>query len=126
MNYGRTAEVYQMTAEDVYHSDSCNHVDHLHLSCPCQYFSPAHTHDGKNDDDNIAALFITELMLEKCKPRMHTQEQTIGIVQRHPAFFAALINMIVSAGYNVRWRCVNFLDDGVSQNRKRVIIFASL
>jgi len=109
MNHGRTAAVYQMTAVDFYRSDSRNHVDHLHLSCPCQYFSAAHTKDGKNDDDNRAALFITQLMLEKCKPRMHTQEQTIGIVQRHPAFFAALINLIVS---------------GESQHRKRVIIFA--
>jgi DNA (cytosine-5)-methyltransferase 1 len=108
-------------------SDSCNHVDHLHLSCPCQCFSAAHTHAGKNDDDNIAALFITQAMLEKCEPRMHTQEQTISIVQRHPASFAALINLIVSAGrYNVRWRCVKFLGDGLSQHRKRVIIFASL
>jgi len=38
-------------------------VDVLHLSPPCQVFSPAHTKAGKNDEENKAALYACEGVL---------------------------------------------------------------
>ena len=96
-----------------------------HLSCPCQPWSAAHTHAGKNDDANIAALSIVEPFLKKMRPTILTLEQTSGIVTHNPAFFAYLLNQITSCGYNVRYKIAHFQNYGLSSMRKRLIIFAS-
>lgn len=50
--------------------DACAklYVDVLHISPPCQYWSPAHTIPGKEDDRNMAALFFLDciLRISKC------------------------------------------------------------
>ncbi|TGO52223.1 hypothetical protein BCON_0145g00050 [Botryotinia convoluta] len=45
-------------------------VDILHLSPPCQYFSPAHTVEGKNDEMNTASLFAVAAVIKVAKPRL--------------------------------------------------------
>jgi DNA (cytosine-5)-methyltransferase 1 len=100
-------------------------VDILHLSPPCQPWSPAHTVNGKNDVENTLALFTPGMYLNKTRPRMCTIEQTFGLERRHHQYFAALINQIMSAGYNVRWTTVNFKDYGLASSRQRLIVFAA-
>jgi len=97
----------------------------LHLSCPCDYFSPNHTCEGKNDDANTAIFMATTELLREARPIIHTQENTYGLFQRHPYYFNKLLSMITSVGYNVRWKVVNFCDYGLAANRQRLIIFAS-
>ena len=82
-------------------------VDVLHLSPPCQYFSPAHTVNGADDEMNVASLFAVQAVIEVARPRVVTLEQTFGIVSvRFRYYFAALISMFTSHDFSVRWAIV--------------------
>ncbi|KAI0467570.1 S-adenosyl-L-methionine-dependent methyltransferase [Xylaria cf. heliscus] len=101
-------------------------VDALHLSPPCQFWSPAHTCAGVNDDANIAALFSCHELIRKLRPRIFTLEQTFGIL--HPQFeyyFNALVNGFTVNDYSVRWKIVDLVDWGSPATRKRLIMIGS-
>lgn len=101
-------------------------VDVLHLSPPCQYFSPAHTHQGANDDENIFALFSCNSLISKTRPRIITVEQTFGIThERHKEYFHIFINDFTQFGYSVRWKVVRLCTWGSAQDRKRLIMIAA-
>ena len=101
------------------------HVDILHLSPPCQPFSPAHTIAGKNDEDNEAALFSITGLIRRTRPRLATFEETSGLFTRHSNYFYQVLDMLTSEGFSVRYKVVNFAEYGLSQARKRVFIVAS-
>lgn len=119
------AKVYCREASDFPQEGEDDTCDHLHLSWPCDYFSPNHTHEGKNDDANTSAIFGTYQKLMSAKPRIHTQENTFGIDSHHPEFMGAAIQEIIRAGYNVRWKVDQFADHGSPTSRKRVVIIAA-
>lgn len=118
-------------------------VDILHLSPPCQYFSPAHTIVGKNDEINSASLFACGGLIDVAKPRIVTLEQTFGIVllPRFSAYFNSLIQMFTDRGFSLRWKvaqlqnwvgpyaihlCIKLTEtQGLPQRRQRLIIIAS-
>jgi DNA (cytosine-5)-methyltransferase 1 len=101
-------------------------VDILHLSPPCQVFSPVHTRPGQHDEKNFASLFAVQELIKKTRPRMATLEQTFGIL--HNKFitaFRALVRMFTDLGYSVSWQVVKFQDWGLAQSRRRLIIIAA-
>jgi DNA (cytosine-5)-methyltransferase 1 len=103
------ATMYQEWADEFIQrglGNSSLKVDILHLSPPCQYFSPAHTVDGKDDEINSASLFACGGLLDIAKPRIVTLEQTFGIVilPRFQAYFNALIQMFTERGFSLRWK----------------------
>ncbi|KAI7547170.1 hypothetical protein KC331_g5174 [Hortaea werneckii] len=101
-------------------------VEILHISFPCQPHSAVHTVPGKDDDANIAAGYSVIPILQKCKPRIVTFEQTSGIVTHRGGYhFRALIHQLTVAGYSARWRIVNMAQYGNVQARKRLIIIAA-
>lgn len=101
-------------------------VDVLHISFPCQPHSPLHTVEGRNDSDNIATGYSVIPILQKCKPRIVTFEQTSGIVTHNGGFhFRALIRQITDSGYSLRWKICNLAEYGNVQPRKRLIIIAA-
>ena len=101
-------------------------ADILHISPPCQYFSPAHTRNAAHDDENIFALFSCCELVKKTKPRLITLEQTFGMVhERHSIYFNALLNDFTRLGYSVRWKIVKLCTWGLPQDRKRLIIIAA-
>ncbi|KAF4124578.1 DNA (cytosine-5)-methyltransferase 1 [Geosmithia morbida] len=101
-------------------------VDVLHLSPPCQFFSPAHTHTGVNDDINIFALFSCNSLINKVRPRIVTVEQTFGLTHdRHREYFHSHLNDFTQLGYSVRWRVVKLCTWGSAQSRKRLIMIAA-
>ncbi|KAI6812246.1 hypothetical protein KC340_g7637 [Hortaea werneckii] len=101
-------------------------VDILHISFPCQPHSAVHTIEGKDDDANIAAGYSVIPILQKCKPRIVTFEQTSGIVTHRGGYhFRALIHQLTSIGYSARWKVVNMADYSNSHARKRLIISAA-
>ena len=82
-------------------------VDILHLSPPCQYFSPAHTVDCPNDEINVASLYAVGPVIKVAKPRVVTLEQTFGIVAiRFRRYFNSLIQMFTALSFSVRWAIV--------------------
>ena len=100
-------------------------VDVLHLSPPCQFFSPAHTTAGKNDEQNTASSFAISYLLKKTKPRIVTIENTSGLVNRHIVYMNAVVNLFTSIGFSIRWKILNFADFGVPQRRIRLVVMAS-
>ena len=124
MNFFGTP-VYNVWANQFSEAKGDHKVDICHLSPPCQFFSDAHTIQGKDDDMNTASLFAIFNLLEKAKPRVVTLEQTSGLIRRHPIFFNAVINMFTSRGFSVRWRVMNCADFGLPQHRSRLFIMAS-
>ncbi|KAI0836524.1 S-adenosyl-L-methionine-dependent methyltransferase [Hypoxylon sp. FL0890] len=102
------------------------HIDVLHLSPPCQYWSPAHTTAGVNDEANIAILFACHELVKKLRPRIFTLEQTFGIL--HPRFeyyFNALVHGFTQYDYSVRWKMINLLTWGASSQRQRLVMIGS-
>ena len=117
--------VYKVWANEFAAAKGDYKVDICHLSPPCQFFSDAHTIQGKDDDMNTASLFSIYNLLQQAKPRIVTLEQTSGLIRRHPIFFNAVINMFTSRGFSVRWRVMNCADFGLAQRRMRLFIIAS-
>ncbi|KAH7419546.1 S-adenosyl-L-methionine-dependent methyltransferase [Cadophora sp. MPI-SDFR-AT-0126] len=120
---------YEMWAHDLVTTINANRnllVDVLHLSPPCQVFSPVHTRVGKNDQQNFDSLFACDALVHKARPRIITLEQTFGIL--HPKFEAAfnsLIQIFTSYGYSVSYEIVQFQNYGLAQTRRRLIIIAA-
>ena len=122
------------TSTDVYSKDITDFitrcrgekVDMLHLSPPCQVWSPAHTVPGKNDEANESALLSCGHLVQKIKPRLFTLEQTFGILhERVSEFFGALVHSFTDHGYSVRWQVVNLATYGLPQPRRRLIIIGA-
>ena len=102
-------------------------VDVLHLSPPCQPYSPIHVQAGRNDDANEASFFALEGILRKVKPRVAMVEETFGLLRTadRMQWFHAMIQIFTKTGYSVRWRIFNLLDFGVPGRRQRLFLFAS-
>ncbi|KAI1267914.1 S-adenosyl-L-methionine-dependent methyltransferase [Xylariaceae sp. FL1019] len=101
-------------------------VDVLHMSPPCQYWSPAHTVEGKNDEANIAVLFSCHELVKKMRPRLFTLEQTFGIM--HPRFefyFNALVHGFTQYNYSMRWKVCDLVVWGLPARRQRLIMIGS-
>ena len=117
--------IYNVAADEFASSSRNHYVDILHLSPPCQFFSPLHTKQGKNDEMNTASLFAIFNLLKKTKPRVVTLEQTAGLLRRHPMYFNAVVNMFTFHGFSVRWKLLLCGDYGVPQRRIRLFMIAS-
>lgn len=101
-------------------------ADVLHLSPPCQYFSPAHTHDSPHDEANIDSLFSCLTLVREVRPRLITVEETFGLTHdRHLKYLQLLINDFTQIGYSVRWKVVRLCTWGSAQDRKRLIMIGA-
>ncbi|KUI57600.1 Modification methylase HphIA [Cytospora mali] len=101
-------------------------VDFVHLSPPCQFYSPAHTCPGKNDEANIATLFACEYIILIYRPRLFTVEQTFGLSQdRHSSYFNAFIQGFTRHGYSVKWKVIHLVEFGLPQTRKRLFMMGA-
>ena len=117
--------VYNLWANEFSQLPGNHRVDILHMSPPCQFFSPMHTQQGKDDEMNTASLFAMPNLLDKARPRIVILEQTAGLIRRHQLFFNALIHMLTQKRFSVRWRLINCADFGLPQRRLRLFIIAS-
>lgn len=102
-------------------------VDILHLSPPCQTFSPIHVHHGKDDEMNEATFSAVEEIIRKVKPRIMTLEETFGLTQTPEklAWFHSLIQAFTKLGFSVCWKVFNLRDFGLPQPRRRLFVMAS-
>ncbi|KAH6630179.1 S-adenosyl-L-methionine-dependent methyltransferase [Chaetomium sp. MPI-SDFR-AT-0129] len=122
-----TLRIYHMDAEDFIASEHTSHtVDILHLSPPCQVWSPAHTVAGKNDEENMKALYTCAPLVAKHKPRVFTVEQTFGLTNpKFAAHFHQFLREFTDLGYSIRWGIISLENYGVPQTRKRLTIIGS-
>ncbi|EHY59240.1 hypothetical protein HRR81_003322 [Exophiala dermatitidis] len=102
-------------------------VDIIHLSPPCQPFSPANTTPNEDlNEKNRAALTSIDDILRFCKPRIATLEEAAGMEHpKHQGWLRKLVTMFVDHGYSVRWKVVTLKTFGVPQTRDRLIVIAS-
>ncbi|KAL1987110.1 hypothetical protein VTN96DRAFT_4716 [Rasamsonia emersonii] len=100
-------------------------VDVCHSSPPCQTWSAAHTIESANDDKNSALIFSAFNLIGKIKPRIHTMEETVGLIERHKEEFNCIVHDIIELGYSIHCKVVNCCDYGVPQKRKRLILIAA-
>ena len=102
-------------------------VDILHLSPPCQTFSPAHTRPGKDDEKNEATFFATRELIGRARPRIVTLEETFGLVRtaENRVWFHAMIRMFTCLGFGVRWKTFDLRDFGLPQPRRRLFLYAA-
>ena len=102
-------------------------VDILHVSYPCQGHSRQNrgTNPERDAVNNVTVCCIKQL-IEKCRPRIVTLEQTDHILTKNEEFFfRKVISELTSARYSVRWKVFNCADYGVPQARKRLMIMAA-
>ncbi|KAL2198715.1 S-adenosyl-L-methionine-dependent methyltransferase, partial [Corynascus similis CBS 632.67] len=125
-NFPKT-RVHGMSVADYCASEETKcKVDLMHLSPPCQYFSPAHTIRGKDDETNIKAFLTCPRIVERNKPRIFTMEETFGLLlDTHQVHLHKLICGFVELGYSMRWRCVRLSSWGVPQTRQRFLMIGS-
>ncbi|RCI13794.1 hypothetical protein L249_8283 [Ophiocordyceps polyrhachis-furcata BCC 54312] len=123
-----TARLFEMSVDKFIQSASGEHIrsDVLHMSPPCQFFSPAHTRESVHDEANMDAFLGGGNLVHKIRPRIVTVEQTFGINHdRHQPFLRALIGHLTQLNYSVRWKVVHLCAWGCAQKRKRLIIIAA-
>ncbi|KAL4954016.1 S-adenosyl-L-methionine-dependent methyltransferase [Aspergillus filifer] len=100
-------------------------VDVTHGSPPCQTFSPAKTIPCVNDDANSACIFSGGDLVRRARPRVHTMEETSGLIERHQEYFCGVVRDFLETGYSVRWAILNCVGYGVPQLRRRLVVIAS-
>ncbi|KAJ4298526.1 hypothetical protein N0V88_003556 [Collariella sp. IMI 366227] len=121
-------KVYHMPVDENFlGSESTRYrVDILHLSPPCQFWSPAHTVAGKDDEANKTILFSSAPLVKKYRPRLFTLEQTFGLLS--PKFkesFKKFLKGFNELGCSIRWKVTPLANYGVPQLRKRLLIIGS-
>ena len=126
-NFASTNLFEGTVADWVYsHGAGAVRADVVHLSPPCQYWSPAHTIAGPHDDANKAALYACNEVLRRVRPRIFTLEQTFGILHDvHRSHFNHLVRSFTDDDHSVRWRVVFLPAWGLPQRRKRLLMLGS-
>ncbi|RYP07509.1 hypothetical protein DL764_002438 [Monosporascus ibericus] len=120
------ADLREMNIFDFINSKDVCRVDVLHISPPCQYWSPAHTCPGKNDEANVSVLYATMGLIDKIRPRLVTIEQTFGLLQeRFEAYFNLFLHCFTEVNYSVSYKITHLSNFGVPQTRKRLTMIAA-
>ena len=122
-NYPEAAS-WQFDINDFLTANLSTLVDVVHISPPCQPFSPAHTIAGRHDEANQAAGLCISDILNKCRPRMATLEQTPGLLH-HELYFRRLLGQFTDRGFSVAFKVLRGVEFGLPQNRKRLFIMAA-
>lgn len=108
----------------------------LHMSPPCQTFSPANTlamrrdpnsRGAQRDEANHTAFYSAADIVKAVLPMIVTMEQTDGVakLRMHKPDLRRFVRTVAEVGYSVHMVVVNMLRYGVPQQRKRVIVIAS-
>lgn len=118
------AKAYPLSIDQFLSTEHDTLVDVVHLSPPCQPYSPAHTIMGKDDEENQAALFAVSSTLSHCRARLATIEQTTGLIN-HVEYFRGLMRQFTDLGWSIRYKILKAVEYGVPQNRKRLFVMAA-
>lgn len=80
-------------------------IDCLHLSPPCQpWCRYAYIHGEREDDPNKDLLLSCSDIINKCRNRIFTLEQTFSILDpSHENYFNTLVRGFTCHGFSVRW-----------------------
>lgn len=124
MNFRKASCYHASIDQFLTNLEECILIDVLHLSPPCQPYSPAHTRDGKNDESNQAALFSISEFLVASRPRYAIVEQTDGILNKSD-FLSGLLLQFSDKGFSLAYKVLHGAEYGVPQTRKRLFVIAA-
>lgn len=95
---------------------------------PCQPFSSYTFKDGeKNDNEKWKLLYEFARLVKETQPDIISMENVSQLINFKKApVFEDFINSLEKLGYSVHYEVVNCPDYGIPQNRKRLVLLASL
>ncbi len=100
-------------------------VDLYHAGFPCQPFSQAGKHKGRNDARGRIIDHILEYITEH-KPKIVLLENVHGLLTSHFGLLKTILTKLRGSGYTTSYKLMNARNHGVPQNRPRLFIAAVL
>lgn len=94
---------------------------------PCQPFSSYTFKDKEKENNKWKLLYEFMRVIKETKPQIVSMENVAQLLNFKKApVFEDFINGLKEMGYNVHYEIVNCPDYGIPQNRKRLVLLASL
>ncbi len=124
-NVHSNAREHDLTTWDSSLADELSKAEVLIAGPPCQGFSTA----GKNNsnDSRNAHLVNVARIAAAAKPKIVVIENVLGLLSsQHTTHFEETLGVLSSSGYRVSWDIHKTSDYGIAQQRRRVIILATL
>jgi DNA (cytosine-5)-methyltransferase 1 len=103
--------------------------DHIHSSSPCQGFSDANRHGGKNDEKNNELAYVFVEAVRKALPPTASFENVTGMLGEkwgRRKYLQKIVARLRALDYNVRGCILRASDYGDPQKRERLFLFAAL
>ncbi|MDO9315390.1 MAG: DNA cytosine methyltransferase [Burkholderiaceae bacterium] len=91
---------------------------------PCQPFSSYANTKVAAENDKWGLLYQFGRLVAETKPDLVTMENVPGLAAQAP--FKAFLRILKAAGYNIQYAVLNAADYGAPQQRKRLVLLASL
>lgn len=117
-------EIHKEEIEALYPSKDIK----LLMGCaPCQPFSSYSKHKNKKSgikDQKWGLLYSFSKLIQEVKPEIVSMENVPYLSKEK--VFIDFINILEKAGYHYTWKVIYCPDYGIPQNRKRLLLLASL
>jgi DNA (cytosine-5)-methyltransferase 1 len=114
--------VSDVTSEELFEEFADADFSLLAGCAPCQPFSTYS--QGRDKDARWGLLNHFKRLIIEAKPDLVTMENVPGLIRQ--SVFAKFISTLESEGYFTSYQVVNCADYGVPQQRKRLVLLASL
>lgn len=93
---------------------------------PCQAFSAAGRRAGFNDTRGTLFFDLARILRAK-RPRLFVFENVKGLLSHdNGKTIRVIVATIAELGYDLQWQVINSKDNGVPQNRERIILIGHL
>ena len=118
--------IEDITAQEIEALYDLNDIRILMGCAPCQPFSNYSLRYNKNGkkDNKWRLLYYFSSLVEGVRPNIVSMENVPQLATER--VFADFLENLQRLGYSVSWKIVNCADYGVPQNRKRLVLLASL
>ena len=117
-------DVTTLTGADLKSLWSPKSVRLLAGCAPCQPFSSYANTKVAAEDDKWGLLYEFGRLVVETKPDLVTMENVPGLAAQAP--FQAFLRILKTGGYKVQYAVLNAADYGAPQQRKRLVLLASL
>ncbi|ABM40221.1 DNA cytosine methyltransferase [Polaromonas naphthalenivorans] len=91
---------------------------------PCQPFSSYANTKASSENDKWGLLYQFGRLVTETKPDLVTMENVPGLAAQAP--FKAFLHTLKTLGYSIEYAVLNAADYGAPQQRKRLVLLASL
>jgi DNA (cytosine-5)-methyltransferase 1 len=118
------ADVRDLTARDLSKLYPSGAIRLLAGCAPCRPFSPFRRGTDNSKDEEWRLLAEFSRLTEKLKPELVTMENVPGLASKR--IFRKFVEKLLKLGYQVDWGSVYCPKFGVPQQRRRLVLLASL